>query len=428
MVDDLRTSEIEESEKERNIRLYIGEHHDGKLECFGVIPSLEWGAIPQGVNVHSLLQQTSIDASGIPTPPVATNFHPSESETRFGVEPAEEEFVVEISGPNELAPITGRWTADGLATGDLFIGDQSRARRYRSDRQVKEGEWVYLVVDTPPRRLPDVVTTYELGPVTVLAFPAREATVDLLERYGNGLTTDSFGFDADVILPARAHPTIEAPIQDRSGVVVLVGVTPAEGLDPTFEVVPIPKESGAVLELDPTGPGNPRYHETRIPTSGSDRFSIHQQNSNRHRLVHLHETTDESQIPEPAESMGHIGIQLELDDDPVRVTPLGEIQSYRFDSSFNLHLLPTMFKYEGPEGLQLELTARFIDEATFGPTKTKFTDDPTSIPSDILHWATNGCQTVHIDFDGVGTVTLEFAQPDLATALDTEQTASGGGQ
>jgi len=52
------------------------------------------------------------------------------------------------------------------------------------------------------------------------------------------LTTDDYGFDADVILPAHAHPTIEAPIYGDPSETVLVGITPAEILDPTSKWSP----------------------------------------------------------------------------------------------------------------------------------------------------------------------------------------------
>jgi len=53
------------------------------------------------------------------TPPVPSNFHPSESETIFSLNPTAEEFVVDIQGPDELGPILGKWTSDGFEKGDL---------------------------------------------------------------------------------------------------------------------------------------------------------------------------------------------------------------------------------------------------------------------------------------------------------------------
>jgi len=185
-----------------------------------------------------LLDDLEVTTDGVTNPPVPSNFHPSESETIFSLNPTAEEFVVDIQGPDELGPILGKWTSDGFEKGDLFVGDQSRARRHRSNRQIKQGEWVYLLTKILPNRLPDVVETHDVGSFNVLAFPARESTEDLLEEYGEGLTTDDYGFDADVILPAHAHPTIEAPIYGDPSETVLVGITPAEILDPTSKWSP----------------------------------------------------------------------------------------------------------------------------------------------------------------------------------------------
>ncbi|MBX0297532.1 hypothetical protein [Haloarcula nitratireducens] len=418
MVDELRESDIESTERERTIRLHIGEHHDGQIDCFGIIPSLEWDQLPMNVDVNNLLDQVTISASGVERPPVATNFHPTESEVRFQIDPQADKFEIQIKGPDELDAITGDWTADGLASGDIFVGDQSRARRHRSQRQVKEGEWVYLITSPLPRHLPDVVTTHSLGEVTVLAFPAREATEDLLEDYGDGLTTDNYGFDADVILPAHAHPTVEAPIYGWTEETVLVGVTPDDEIDPVFEVVTIPKRAGSVIDLDPTGPGNPRYYRTKVPEHGSRRISIHQRNSSRHRMVHLHAVATADKMPSLDTETNECGINIEDGADTYELRPLGEDQTHQFGAEYNPHLFPMEFAYVGPEGLELELNAEFVAEAPFGPTITEFTTDPESVPEDIVHWVMNGCSSVQIEFDGIGSVTLEFAQPALATTLD----------
>lgn len=428
MVDELRTSDIEEDERERSIRIYIGEQYDGRIECFGILPSLEWGHLPRQADVDALLDDLTITTTGVSNPPVPNNFHPSESETVFTLNPGADEYVIDIEGPDALDHITGRWTADELAKGDLFVGDQSRARRHQSNRQIKEGEWVYLLTSIAPRTLPDVVETYDIGSFTVLAFPARESTKDLLEEYGEGLTTDDYGFDADVILPADAHPTIEAPIQGSPEDRVLVGITPAEGIDPIFEVVSIPKGTDDTVDIEPTGPGNPRFYPTRIPPDGSRRVSIHQRNSNRHRLIHLHsESEDETDITAEADETGDriVGLELDLGDDTTALTPLDGDSRLRLADDFNPHLLPSSLSYVGPEGLEIEVTATFVEDASLGPTLTRFTTDIEELAAEITHWVEQGCEAVRFEFGGLGTVSLEFPQPALATSLDSENNASG---
>jgi hypothetical protein len=428
MVDELRRSDVEEGEKQRSIRIHLGERYEGHLECFGVIPSLEWGHLPSGASVGTLLEDVQIETEGVETPPVPQNFHPSEAETNFRLDPDAGEYRVSITGPDELDAIVGEWTADGLADGDLFAGDQSRARRHESNRQVKEGEWVYLVLDYTPPGLPDVVEETTIGDQGVLAFPARESTASLLEDYADGITTDDYGFDADVILPADAHPTIEAPLSGAANETTLIGVTPADDIDPQFEVVAIPKEAGDVIELDPTGPGNPRLWSTRLPEEGSRRISIHQRNSERHRMIHLHAAPDQTRTQTHRE-IGPIGIQVHpVEGDSVMLSPLQERRSFTVSADRQPTALPPSLAYEGPEGLEIGIQARFIKTAQLGPTVTRSTTTFDDWLPELVHWVNQGCERVQFRFDGLGAVTLQFPQPELAADLaETGQDSQGGG-
>ena len=428
MVDELRTSDIEESEQERTIRIYIGEQYDGRIECFGILPSLEWQHVPPNKDVDALLDALDITTAGVTNPPVPSNFHPSESETIVPLDPTADEYVIDIEGPDTLSTITGHWSVDGLASGDLFVGDQSRARRHRSNRQIKIGEWVYLVMAHAPATLPDVVGTYDVGSFTVLAFPARESTEELLQKHGEGLTTDDYGFDADVILPASVHPTIEAPTYGAPNEGVLVGITPSEGIDPIFEVVSVPKRANDTVDIEPTGPGNPRFYPTRIPTDGSRRVSIHQRNSNRHRLIHLHpeSDTDTDTIGEPTATESRtIGLEFNTGDETAVLSPLDGETTFRVDEDFNPHLLPTNLSYVGPDGLEIEITATFVEDASLGPTLTRFTTNLAEFGSEIAHWVEQGCARVRFEFGGVGAVRIEFPQPALAVSPDSESNRSG---
>jgi len=426
MVDELRKSNIEEGEEKRSIRVCLGKRYENQFDCFGVIPSLEWGQIPEGVDVGSVLSQIDIATEGVTNPPVPENFHPRESETVIPLDPETGEFEVEVIGPEELDAITGLWTAEGLSPGDLFVGDQRRARRHGSNRQIKEGEWVYVLTAVAPPYLPDLVTTYEIGSQKALAFPAREETKDLLEEYGEELTTDDYGFDADVILPADAHPTIEAPVYGTAEEQVLIGATPFDEIDPIFEVVAIPKRAGDVVDLKPTGPGNPRYYPTIIPDDGSRRVSVHQRNSDRHRMVHLH-PADPSERTSDREA-GRIGIELYVDDGSIFLSPLDGEGTYEFKQEFNPHTFPAILKYIGPKGLELEVTGSFINDAQFGPRLTRFTTALEDLTGELGNWVANGCESIRVEFGGHGAVNLEFSQPALATALETEDDRSESAQ
>lgn len=424
MVDDLRTSDIEKDEKERNIRVYLREEYEGHIDCFGIIPSLEWEQIPPQSDTNSLLEQLKIETVGVKTPPVPQNFHPSESETIFSLDPTEEEFRVSISGPPELDSLLGNWTADGLAEGDMFVGDQGRARRHRSNRQIKEGEWVYLVMNFAPPHVPDLVEKTSIGDFDLLSLPARKSTEQLLEEYGEGLTTDAHGFDADVLLPAVAHPTIEAPLGGEPGDSVLVGVTPSEGLDPVFEVVSIPKQSGDIVDLKQTGSGNPRYWTTSVPTEGSRRVSIHQRNSNRHRMIHLHSEEDGSDH-ESSRNTAEIGLVVNLDDDdPSFLSPLGGVDCLRVTADFEPAVLPTIIEYRGPDRLRINVCGTFTEGTSMGPLLRRTIQSIEEFTPELSHWVREGCKRVQFELGGIGTVSIEFPQPEVASTLSGQRTSN----
>jgi hypothetical protein len=267
------------------------------------------------------------------------------------------------------------------------------------------------------------VSTYGIGSLDSLAFPAREETKELLEEYGEGLTTDDYGFDADVVLPADAHPTIEAPVYGTPVEQVLIGATPSDEIDPMFEVVAIPKRASDVVDLEPTGPGNPRYYSTTIPRDGSRRVSIHQRNSDRHRLVHLHPVDSDKRTPD--REARKIGIQLYVDDEPVFLSPVNDRKDYEFDQELNPHTLPAILEYDGPEGLELEVTGSFINDAQFGPLITRFTTAIDELAGELSNWVINGCESVRIEFGGYGAVELAFPQPALATGGEIGDDRSG---
>jgi hypothetical protein len=322
----------------------------------------------------------------------------------FELDPMASEFEVDIEGPPETSPINGHWTASGLSSGDLFVGDQSRARRHREGRQIKLGEWVYLITNNPPETSRELVSRYNLGDFDVLAFPARESTEDLLNEYGEGLTTDNYGFDADVVLPSEVHPTIEAPINGDPGEPMLVGIMPAENIDPIFEVVPIPRTGFEVDVIEQNGPGNPRYYKTELPREGSRRFSIHQRNSNRHRLIHLHTTDTESQHDRTDSTIAQyeIGLRINQDESAQFLSALNTNQVFEFDEDFDPIDLPDRVEYVGPEGFNIELKASFIEESPHGPTTNRFTSSIDEALSELSYWVTEGCSGVEFQFHGLG--------------------------
>lgn len=425
LVDELRTSDVEKEEKARQIRTQIGESPGGRLRFFGVVPSLSWDDVPKGVDVGSVLESTSVRTKGVTNPPISRNFHPSEPEVFFELDPECEEYILEIEGDDRIEALAGEWTASKMTEGDLFVGDQSRALRRRAGKQIKKGEWVYLVISDLPEDLPEVVNSESIGSWNILSFPAREETESLLDAYGEGLTTDKYGFDADVILPAHSHPTSEAPIEGVSEQTTLISIRPSPEINPTFEVVSIPKRTGSVVEIPPTGPGNPRYYTTEFPPEGSRRVSIHQQNSSRHRLIHLH-SVDEKSSTGGQISIGEVGIRVDLDDREYLLVAQRDQSGLEISEQGIIASLPSRVSYVGPEGLRIEYTARFGSDSPHGTQITRSTTDLEQAIPEIGQWAMQGCKNVVFDFDGLGTVEMSFDQAEPANGDPSEEHTDRG--
>lgn len=425
MIEDLRTSNIEEDERERSIRPYLGQRHDGGIELFGIVPSLDWGQLQGDEDINALLEKVEIKATGITHPPVPSNFHPSEAEVTLDLDPTADIYQLQITGPDTLDSITGTWTASRLQHGDLFVGDETRAQRYNSDRQVRKDKWVYLVSENPPQSEVSFIDIFDFAGVSLLGFRASEKTEPFLDRYGEGLSTENYGFDADVVLPAHTNPTVEAPLYAPPEESILVGVTPAEEVDPIFEVVSIPKNANDTVEIDRTGPGNPRYYTTKVPADGSRRVSIHQRNSDRHRLIHLHPSEESTAIDTPNSESRRIGIEIQHDDDRELLSPIGGPTSKRMPAGFNPHLLHTDLDYVGPDGLELEMVATFVEDAPLGPTITRNVSEFDKMISEVVHWVESGCINLKIRFNGIGTVSIGFPQPSYSGANDNGVVSEG---
>jgi hypothetical protein len=73
--------------------------------------------------------------------------------------------------------------------------------------------------------------------------------------------------------------------------------------------------------------------------------------------------------------------------------------------------------YVGPEGLEIEITARFEEQSSHGPTVRRTTADLDQELSDIGHWLTVGCYEVSFQFGNLGSAVLKL--PEASTEIKT---------
>jgi hypothetical protein len=417
IVNDLRESDVEKDERARNIRLFLRTVHNSHIEIFGIIPALDWNNKISDIN--NVINNINIESEGIKNPVSPEQFHPTEPEVLLDLDAGSEKFLVNIHAPEEAEDIRGAWDAEGVRPGDLFVGDQSRAQRRASNTQVRDGKWAYIIVDDVPESLPDETYVHSIAEYSVLSFPIREETQPLLNQYTEESTRDDYGFDADIVLPPHVHPTAQGPVEGKVGQQTMVCITPSEGIDPVFEAIPVPRKGAEPVIIEQTGPGNPRYYSDQYPsTPGSKRLNIHQRNSSRHRLVHLHALDSFTHAREECiNNNDDIGLKITLNSQFVFLGPLSGEKSVTVPEEFDPLSLSQSASYVGPEGLEIEITARFEEQSSHGPTVRRTTADLDQELSDIGHWLTVGCYEVSFQFGNLGSAVLKL--PEASTEIKT---------
>jgi len=381
----------------------------GGIELFGIVPSLSWDQIQEDEDVDTLLEKVEIEATGITHPPVPSNFHPSEAEVTLDLDPTADSYELQISGPDVLGSITGTWTTSGLQHGDLFVGDETRAQRYNSDHQVRKDMWVYLVSKNPPKSEVSFVDVYDFAKVSLVGFRASEKTEPFLDRYGEASVQKTTASMLTLYYPHTQtqqwrHPYTHHQRNQFSSELLLRGSRP--NIRGRF----IPKDANETVEIDRTGAGNPRYYTTEVPSDGSRRVSIHQRNSDRHRLIHLHPSEESTIVDATEPESRRIGIEIQDEEHRDFLSPIGGPSSKRMPVGFNPHLLHTNLEYVGPEDLELEVIATFAEGASLGPTISRDVTAISDIISEVVHWVESGCNELEIRFNGIGTISICFPE------------------
>lgn len=406
LVETLRTSSLETAEKNRKIGIHVRRVHGEWLELIGVLPTLDWSYDDSGIDIDTRLPDVSIETEGTKEDIDPAEFHPAESEVSVELDPHADQFSIQVDNADSLSQIRGRWTGYGLSEGDIFIGSHSRARRSDSDRQVKTDDWIYAVTEEIDQDLPEIAEVYSLGEFRVIGFPVTEATQSLLDQFVDTAQQDRHGYDADIILPGWVDPTTREPIILEPNTPILLGVLPTEDIDPYFEIIPVPKDLSDPIELKPTGPGNPRFHRFMGPEEGSQRFTVHQRNSSRHRPVHLHATSSAEDV-RGANVEAHTMIEVTQAGKTSTLNPLGESELQIEDPPKSRDEVPE-FEYIGPDGLAFDVEAEFTADSPLGPILTRRDLTADDVMSELRHWIGKQCTAIKFRFDGIGTISVRI--------------------
>lgn len=286
LIKELRTSEIENAERAKRIRLIvICPPYGRSLRVCGILPPVSWGEIPREEELLALLTSMRFSTKGIITIPVGDTFHPSNSEALLELDPNAERVELVISGI-DYPLLAGTWTADPIKEGDVFAGEPSRGVRIEQLRQIGSGETVFVFTSSRPSHLPSGVREYRAGTWHVTSFEIDEVNASLLIRLSGQEWLDPRSFYVDIVLPRDVDPRSRAPIEGAAGSKLTIAIWPPADLDPVFEVVSIPLGAEGLVEVPAAGYGKPRWHQATFPERGSLRLSVHW--ADRHRAIHLH--------------------------------------------------------------------------------------------------------------------------------------------
>lgn len=410
--EEYRTSDVERTEKEREIQVFLGESHGATLRLFGVLPALEWDDISDPADIRSTLEQVQITTEGVKDNLQPSWFHPSEAEVQLALDTEAEQFQVTVDSDEAFEHIDGQWMADDISVGDVFVGEPARAKRVDTSGNqtplIKDGQWVFVIIARPPDDPSDAAKIYQLGSWTILGFETRDETKDLLAEYVDVNKTDQLGFEADILIPPNADPRSEAPVYGKPGSEALVVITPPPKADPKFEVVSVPREKGETAVIEPTGAGQPRFYRPTFPEQGSRRMSIHW--TNRHRIIHLH-------AQDPAEVDGdqwrqdpELGISVDTGEEDVLLNPIRGLMSTTIGPDVDRDSIDACLSFDGPEGYRLDVEARFPDDADL-PTVLRRGDVTfEEVLPEVPHWATEGCDRIEFQFDAAGQVEIVFQE------------------
>jgi hypothetical protein len=408
MQEEHRKADTEKSEQQRQIRVFLSEVYGSTLRLTGVIPALNWKDLDDPASIDSELDATTVSSKGTTEKPQASWFHPTEPQVEVELDPSAKQYVTQVDSGGRFDTIDGNWQADGLAAGDVFVGQPTHAERHGADSDplVREGEWVFIIVENTQDEVTDRVETYQIGSWNVVGFEVDEDTRSLLREYAGIEKTDQYGFNADILLPPGADPRSEAPIFGQSEEEAFVAVAPPEESDPTFEVVSVPSSGKEPAELERTGPGQPRFFRPRFPEQGSRRLSIHW--TNRHRLIHLHA---QDAGTEPARNWGDepvLGVRIEMDNETEFLHPIRGPNSITVRPSTQDRSVAEILLFEGPDGYTVEIEGKFPEDADF-PQTLRQVEVRFDEAQRLIHtWEQEECDLVTISFDAAGQVEIEL--------------------
>ncbi len=426
--EEFQTSNIEKSEKRREIQIFVKESYGSELNLFGIIPSLEWGNLEDSSEVERVLKKIKLSTEGVKDNIQPNWLHPREPEVKVDLNPEASDYRITIDSDDlrkKIENIKGKWSANGVEIGDIFIGTSNRAKRINQDKGnkpvIKEGEKIFKVVDSSNKKISEGCEVYNLDSLKVLGFKASDDNQELIEKHVGVKKTDQHSFDVDFLLPLDVDPNTESPIYGKPGSEVLVAITPPLDTDPKFEIVSIPRKKEGVKEIDRKGPGKPRFIRIQFPDYGSRRLTVHW--ANRHRKIHLHSTSDNKNEVTSLKEPPTIGIQLNTKQTNKFLNPLSNSTSVVLGSEVDFTSIISYLNFKGPKGYQLDVKAFFPEDVDFPSIITRSQRSFKEIKSELSTWMEEGCNRILFNFETMGDIEIRFERKQTKKESTNNQPA-----
>jgi len=404
------TSDAEETDEEpdtdtqRQLPVIFGRSTRSILRLYGQIPALELDDFDDPASIQANLETIQIDTQGTEVHPRPGWFSPANSQVDVGLDPAADGYRITVDSDDRFDRIDGSWTADGLAPGDVFVGERARAERVKTESPVvKEGQWVYVVLEEPPKTVPESAEVYHAGPRDVLGVEVNEKTLDLLQEYADVVESSEATFTAAVLLPSDVDPRTDT-VSGEQGTEVLIGIQPTAESDPELRVV-VPGDMDRNTALESTGEGVPRFYASAIPREGSERRDIHGPGNDE--SIALVPRDDQEEASRPWTEDPVIGVHVG-DEDTQLLDPIRGPTSRTFGPDIDPNAITSSIAFEGPEGHRFDLKAEFPDDVDFASVVRQSEVTAEDAQTAISTWIREDCERIEIDFDAAGKVEIIF--------------------
>ncbi len=291
LIENLRTSPVEKSEKNHSLRIAIIPDFNTRLANVVALiqnPVLELNTSYS--NADSILNSININGEGLLNGFDKRVFQTGRPVVRLKLNPSTTNYTLNCHSIPELEGFTGVWTSRGIHVGDKFVGEGGIFERLENYGKISESDLIFEIIDTKPES--NTTTLFKIG----TKFAIERKIGDIVNKNNKdnkGLDVALKSFEVDVIEPRSSHPWGDDVIYGTPNSQALLAIRPAEGLDPEFEIVTVPKRRDCITKIAREGKGKIRYQFIQFPSHGSYRITIHHLDS--HAYFHFYASEENAE-------------------------------------------------------------------------------------------------------------------------------------